>query len=100
MCSISCSKINQQFGRDENVSVWGFRQQAFPVPLWDRVIPAPLPCPFLGYTKIGSHLLPAPRFNNFCETFHSRKYGVFPQRVQGVSRHALSCQNGENTRYD
>ena len=81
---ISLSEINQQFGRYKNVSVWGFSQQAFPIPLWDRVIPAPLSRPFFWHTEIGSHLLPTPRFNKFCEILHSVYIGASPHYCQGA----------------
>ena len=93
MCSISSGQINQQFGRYKNVSVWRFRQQAFPVPLWDRVIPTPLSRPLFGNSKIGSHLLPTPRFNNFREILHSLYCGALPHYCQGAKPQCFTWLN-------
>ncbi len=93
MCSVSRSEINQQFGRYKNVSVWGFSQQTFPIPLWDRVIPAPLSSPLFWHPEIGSHLLPTPRFHNFTKTIHNRHSGVFHQEGQGVDHQCFFLLN-------
>ena len=84
MPSTSRSKINKKTGRNCDVPCRGFFQQRFPIPLGYRVIPAPLPSPFLRHTHVLRHLLATPCFDYFAECIHAWYSGVFPQLRQGV----------------